>query len=417
MIGVSGGSAELGDEADRYAFQGSMCFLDAAQRRVLRKTWTIHPPKQPDDDFAGAGIWSTPAIDREAQGRLRRAPPTRSSRRPSTSTRTRSSSSTSTARARRSARSSAPTRATSTSTSPASRSCPATTSRGNPPPYYPQGIGSCGDIDLDFGASPNLFTRPRRAASSSARARSRASTTSSTRRRWSRVWTQIVGPPTSARRHRRLDRLRRQVGLRPDHRPRLRLVARRRATGAYRWVGAGRRRRALGRRRSRSPTASSTRSTSPASSTPSTRAPALLLAKRPLLLGGGSSPASLSWGGVSVARNTVYAAVGDARGLSDGLRRRLHARRRQRHRRGRRRDDRRDRRRRRRRRWRRRRRRAAPTRPIVAGPGARVDRLRDPGRDHAGRRLGRLRQPRRRPARRVADEKGSGRHGRCSARR
>ena len=32
LIGVSGGSAELGDEADRYAFQGSMNFLDAADR-------------------------------------------------------------------------------------------------------------------------------------------------------------------------------------------------------------------------------------------------------------------------------------------------------------------------------------------------------------------------------------------------
>src|SRR3954452_11809011 len=28
LIGVSGGSAELGDEADRYAFQGSMNFID-----------------------------------------------------------------------------------------------------------------------------------------------------------------------------------------------------------------------------------------------------------------------------------------------------------------------------------------------------------------------------------------------------
>jgi outer membrane protein assembly factor BamB len=28
---------------------------------------------------------------------------------------------------------------------------------GNPPPYYPQGLGGCGDVDLDFGANPNLF--------------------------------------------------------------------------------------------------------------------------------------------------------------------------------------------------------------------------------------------------------------------
>src|SRR5439155_10292305 len=63
LLGVSGGSAELGDEADRYAFQGSMNFLDASSGAVIRKTWTIHPPKQPDDLFAGGGIWSTPAID------------------------------------------------------------------------------------------------------------------------------------------------------------------------------------------------------------------------------------------------------------------------------------------------------------------------------------------------------------------
>src|SRR5207248_9528128 len=29
---------------------------------------------------------------------------------------------------------------------------------GNPPPYYPQGLGSCMDQDYDFGSSPNLFT-------------------------------------------------------------------------------------------------------------------------------------------------------------------------------------------------------------------------------------------------------------------
>ena len=69
MIGVSGGSAELGDEADRYAFQGSMNFLDVDKGKVLKKTYTVHPPtpegEEPPDDFGGAGIWSTPAVDTE----------------------------------------------------------------------------------------------------------------------------------------------------------------------------------------------------------------------------------------------------------------------------------------------------------------------------------------------------------------
>jgi plastocyanin len=41
------------------------------------------------------------------------------------------------------------------------------------------------------------------------------------------------------------------------------------------------------------------------------------LARRPLALGGTNDPLSPSWGGVSVARNTVYAAVGIT-GLEDG---------------------------------------------------------------------------------------------------
>jgi plastocyanin len=43
----------------------------------------------------------------------------------------------------------------------------------------------------------------------------------------------------------------------------------------------------------------------------------ILLAKRPLALGG-SKPESLAWGGVSVARNTVYASVGIG-SLADGF--------------------------------------------------------------------------------------------------
>jgi hypothetical protein len=67
IVGVSGGSAELGDEADRYAFQGSLSFIDAADGSVLKKTWTIHPPHTPEDLYAGGGVWSTPAVDTAAK--------------------------------------------------------------------------------------------------------------------------------------------------------------------------------------------------------------------------------------------------------------------------------------------------------------------------------------------------------------
>jgi hypothetical protein len=41
-----------------------------------------------------------------------------------------------------------------------------------------------------------------------------------------------------------------------------------------------------------------------------------LLGKRPLILGGTGTPASLSWGGVAVARRTIFASVG-IRGLPE----------------------------------------------------------------------------------------------------
>lgn len=77
LLGVSGWAAEgeggLGADDDRNVFQGSIVVLDAATGQVLRKIWTIHPPGtcayQPcvpegeNDEYAGATVWATPAID------------------------------------------------------------------------------------------------------------------------------------------------------------------------------------------------------------------------------------------------------------------------------------------------------------------------------------------------------------------
>src|SRR4051794_25165719 len=67
MFAVSGLAAEVGEEDTRYEIQASISFLDARTRRILKKTWSIHAPNKPKDDFAGAGIWSTPAIDSRAK--------------------------------------------------------------------------------------------------------------------------------------------------------------------------------------------------------------------------------------------------------------------------------------------------------------------------------------------------------------
>ena len=132
------------------------------------------------------------------------------------------------------------------------------------------------------------------------------------------VWTQIVGPPSSRRRDRRLDRVRRRVGLRPDHGARLRLVAVAPATATLRWVA---------------PVADGAHWGKPVAvangvvytvdftgflDAYDARDRRAARASGRLLLGGASSPASLAWGGVSIARNTIYAAVGML-GLADGF--------------------------------------------------------------------------------------------------
>jgi polyvinyl alcohol dehydrogenase (cytochrome) len=68
FIGISG-LAEAEDETTRFGFQGSFVLLDAKTGKILRKTWVI-PPRQwevkgDEDDlgYSGGTIWSTPAVD------------------------------------------------------------------------------------------------------------------------------------------------------------------------------------------------------------------------------------------------------------------------------------------------------------------------------------------------------------------
>ena len=67
---------------------------------------------------------------------------------------------------------------------------------GNPAPYYPQGIGACGDIDLDFGAAPNLITGPDGRKLVGAGQKSGVYHVFDAKT-MEPVWTQIVGPPTA----------------------------------------------------------------------------------------------------------------------------------------------------------------------------------------------------------------------------
>lgn len=159
FAGVSGAAAETSmDESERYAFQGAFVLLDAADGSVVKKTWAIHEPAADGigDGYAGAAIWSTPAVDEEMGFAYVGAgnPFQPQKEHPHAN-----------------AVLKIDLRPDSTTFGeivgsykgdvdeffPALSELPCGDISGNPPPWYPQGVGACADIDLDFGASPNLF--------------------------------------------------------------------------------------------------------------------------------------------------------------------------------------------------------------------------------------------------------------------
>jgi len=314
MVGTSGGSAELGDESDRYAFQGSMNFIDADTGRILKKTWTIHPPKKPDDNFAGATIWSTPAVDTrdkvafvgtsnpfkpQAEHKYANAVIKLDVNR----------------RSKRFGRIIGSYKGLVDNFFPEASKLPCYDIPGNPPPYYPQGIGSCGNIDLDFGAAPNLFqdAKGRKLVGAGQKSGVYHVFDAKTMKP---VWKQIVGPPGA---------LGGIVGSTandghsvygPITVPGYVWSLSADKGGAYRWLG---------------PIADGLHWGPPVSLANGVvytvdfngfldafdARNGSILTRRPLTLGG-SGPVSPTWAGVSVARNTIYAAVG-VLGLADGF--------------------------------------------------------------------------------------------------
>ncbi|MFL5887364.1 MAG: PQQ-binding-like beta-propeller repeat protein, partial [Thermoleophilaceae bacterium] len=312
LLGVSGGAAELGDEADRYAFQGSMTFLDASTGRLLEKTWTIHPPGQPNDDYAGATIWSTPAVDPDAKvAYVGSSNPFRPQAEH--------------AHANAILKFDADRRSPHfgqivgfykglvDTYYPGASQMPCYDVPGNPPPYYPQGLGACSDEDLDFGAAPNLITEGGRklvgeGQKSGVYHFADAQTMKPVR-------SQIVGPPSSVGGIVGSTAYDGQSVYGPVTAPGY-MWSLSTSNAALRWVAP------VGDGAHWGPPVAVANGVLYSVDFTGfldafdTRSGALL-AKRPLLLGG-SGPASPSWGGVSVARNTIYASVGTG-SLSEGF--------------------------------------------------------------------------------------------------
>jgi polyvinyl alcohol dehydrogenase (cytochrome) len=321
LEGVSGGSAELGDEADRYAFQGSMSLVETGRSprsrttpgSVLRKTWTIQAPSaKPKNDFAGAAIWSTPAVDlakkhafvgagnpfrpqaehKHADSVLKfdidRASP-------------------------RFGQIVGSYKGTIDEYVPEFSKLPCFDIPGNPAPYYPQGIGQCGDLDLDFGASPNLFTLKDGRTVVGAGQKSGVYHVVDTAT-MKPVWTQLVGPPSSV------------GGIVGSTAVAGGQVFGPITVGGYVWsVDA-----AAGGHKWFAPVADGVHWGNPVSTANGVvytvdfrgfldaydAATGVSLLHRSLNIGGPAAP-TLSWGGVSIARGTIYAAVGMT-GLPDG---------------------------------------------------------------------------------------------------
>src|SRR3954451_2418522 len=156
--GVSGGSAELSDESERYAFEGAYVLIEtrgARAGRILKKVYTVQKPSK-NAKQGGATIWATPAADIRTKmlyvGTGNPFHPQTDAKHADAILKI--------SLDRRSkhfgdivAFYDGPAEEYQTYT----QNSPCFDIPGNPAPYYPQGLGACGDLDLDFGASPNLI--------------------------------------------------------------------------------------------------------------------------------------------------------------------------------------------------------------------------------------------------------------------
>jgi polyvinyl alcohol dehydrogenase (cytochrome) len=312
MIGVSGGGAELGPETDRLPFEGSLNFIDANTGQLIKKTYTIHPPHQPDDQFAGGGIWSSPAIDTKNKVAFVGAgnPFNPHAQHPHTD-----------AVLKFDINRSSPHfgeiigvyNGTVDTYLTVARELPCAVVRGNPPPYYPAGVGSCGDIDMDFGASPNLFTDAsgRELVGAGQKSGIYHVFDASTMKP---VWQTITGPPSSVGGIVGSTAIAGDSIFGPDTLPGY--VWSLSQQGGIRWVGP-----ILDGVHWGPPVAYANGVLYSVDFSGFLDAfdarDGMLLAKRPLMLGG-AGPMTNSWGGVSIARHTIYADVG-LLGLANGF--------------------------------------------------------------------------------------------------
>jgi plastocyanin len=195
--GVSGGSAELSDESERYAFQGSYVLIETRGKsagKLLKKVWTVQKPSK-NAKQGGATVWATAAVDNVAKvayvGTGNPFHPQTAAKYADAIIKVDLD--------RRSPRfgdiighyNGIPEEFQSYTDSTPCYDIP-----GNPAPYYPQGLGACGDLDLDFGASPNII-RGRNGQVLVGEGQKAGVYHLIDGRSMKRVWRSTVGPPSA----------------------------------------------------------------------------------------------------------------------------------------------------------------------------------------------------------------------------
>lgn len=305
MAGVSGGIAELSSEAEhRDEFQGSLNFIDARTGKILKKTWTIHPPRKPDDDFAGAGVWGTPAVDRKREVAYvgTANPYVTSVQHPHSDAILKFDVD---PKSKRFGKILGHAEGTPEEYLDLLTESPCIDFPGNIPPY-PTGLGSCGDLDLDFGASPNLIREQGGKLLVGGGQKSGVYHLYDAKT-MENEWSRVVGLPgyfggilgSTAYDGRAIYGPVTIPGYAWSLSP----------NGGYRWIAP------IGDGLHWGPPVAVANGVVYTVDLLGTlnafdAKTGLILNKRPLLLGGTNNPVSLSWAGVSVARNTVYASVG-----------------------------------------------------------------------------------------------------------
>src|SRR4051794_19332647 len=156
--GVSGGSAELSDESERYAFQGAYVLIEtrgARAGRILKKVYTVQKPSK-NAKQGGATIWATPAVDTRSKtvyvGTGNPFHPQTDAKHADAILKISLD-----RRSKKFGNIIGVYDGTPEEYQNYTDNTPCFDIPGNPAPYYPQGLGACGDLDLDFGASPNLI--------------------------------------------------------------------------------------------------------------------------------------------------------------------------------------------------------------------------------------------------------------------